>query len=148
MNSVVDCQASMGPRTSADIIATFPVSYIVAAFRTGAGVIGNLIGRHSMLITNFLSDVKKLCGVVLLGQHKSASPFVSEKWRAFFDCQLIERQMIAGEAKRFFQFVGPRADGLSGAGIYKVKGKTREGLLGKLKGGKGLIAIVSAAQKF
>src|SRR5580693_10593176 len=72
---------------------------------------------------------------------------VSEEARAALNGELIEREVLAGEAEGPFQFGRPGVDRLARPGIDEVEGIAREMPAGRLKGGDRLVGGMFAAEE-
>ena len=111
----------MGARADAGIFVAAPVDQIVLALRANAGVIGNLIGRKTLLRADFLRHVIQRARERLVRRLQLARRVQAEERRAFLDRELIERQMFGGFRNRELQLIGPHLRRLVGAGVDQVE---------------------------
>ena len=92
----------------------------MAALGAGAGVVRDLVGRKPGGGEAVLGRLEKRGGGVVVGRYEIAAPRQGGKGSAGFDRQLIEREMVAGEAQRLVEFAPPGGDrrrpGRSGSG--------------------------------
>ncbi|CEG10031.1 hypothetical protein BN961_03465 [Afipia felis] len=86
----------MRARADAGIFLAPPVDEVVAAFRAGPRVIGNLVRRQAMRGADLLRHVVELAREVLVRCFQFARAVQAEERRAFLDGQLIQRQMFGG----------------------------------------------------
>ena len=86
--------------TDADIIAIAPIDEIMSAFRTGYGVVGNLIGLQSLLRADIRCQGIKRRRQILVRQTEGALFIQALEGRALFDGELVEREMVGGVRKR------------------------------------------------
>ncbi len=130
MADTLDVQPPMRAGADAGIFVAAPVDQIVPAFRAGAGVIGNLVGRQAMRRADLLGDIVELARQRLVGRLQLAGGVQAEERRALLDGELVERQMFGGFRDRVLQFGGPHLRGLARAGIDQVERIAVEGLAG------------------
>ena len=111
----------MGARADAGIFVAAPVDQIVLALRANAGVIGNLVGRKTLLRADFLRHVVERARERLVRRLQLARRVQAEERRAFLDRELIERQMFGRFRNRQLQLIGPHLRRLVGAGVDQVE---------------------------
>ena len=122
----VDIEAAVGAGTDAGIFLAAPVNEVVFAFRAWARVVGNLVGRQSVLGADFLGDVVERARHRFVRRLQLAGGVQAEERRALFDGELIERQMLGGFRDRELQFIRPHLRGLVGAGVNQIERITVE----------------------
>ena len=117
----------MGAGADAGIFLAAPIHQIVFALGTRAGVIGNLVGRQTILRADFLRDVIQRPRGGLVRCLEFARGMQPEERRAFFDGELIERQMLGRFCNRELQLIGPHLRRLVGTGVDQVERIAVEG---------------------
>ena len=144
----VQSEASMRARADAGIIAIAPIDQIVPAFRTGPGMIGNLIGGQTGGLGHFLRRLVEISRQVIIRNHQRTGLVQQRERRFRFDGQLIERQMIGAERQRLAQFIAPLCIALAGTGIDQVQGDAVENAHRHFQRRFCFIGIVQPAQHF
>ncbi len=104
---VAQYQAAMRAGTNARIIAITPIDQVMAALRSGPGVIGDFISRHSRRFAQLLRGFVKSRRQIVVGNAKLAVLVEQREGRLRLDGELIEREMIGAEGERLFQFGAP-----------------------------------------
>ena len=101
---VAQSHAAMGAGADADVVAVAPVGEVVPAFAAGAGVVGDLVALQPGIRRHVPGEGVECCGVVVLRQGQFAAAVPALEHRAGFDGELVQREMVAAEAQRRFQF--------------------------------------------
>ncbi len=138
----------MRARPDADVILIPPIDQIVAAGRTRPGMIGNLVGRQARLDQPRLRALEHLRRIVLVGQGEGAPGMLGEELRAALDGELVERQVLAGEAERPLELGRPGLGRLAGPAIDQVERMAGEGLLRYGERPQRLVDGMLAAEEF
>ena len=127
MPDTVDIEAAMRAGTDAGIFLAAPVDEIMLAFRAGARVIGNLVGRQAVRGADLLRHIIECARGRFVRRFQFARGMQAEERRAFLDRELIERQMLGGFRDRELQLVGPHLRGLVGPGVDQIERIAVEG---------------------
>ena len=140
--------AAMRAGADAGIILVAPIDEVVVGFGSGACVIGDFV-RGQPEFGGFLG-----CGVIqpggqlFLGQGEFAAAIQCGEFRALFDGELVERQMVRRQGQRLPQFRPPRGFRLLRAGVDEVERDAWEDARTQLDGFNGLASAVLAAEEF
>ena len=145
---VTSGQTAVSAGTAPCILAIAPVEQVVARLVAGACVVGNLVGRKSNFLSQFLRHVIEVGGAVIIGRHQRALGVQIEIGGAGLDGELIERHVALLLTQRNRQFLAPLRHALIGPGIDQIERHTRENAGGEAEGGECLGRGMLAAQRF
>ena len=139
---------AMGAGTNADIVPIAPIGQVVAAFRTGPGMVRDLVSGQAERIETLLRRLVERGGDLFLRRQGLSKPRQRVEMRPFLDGQLIERQMVGGEIDRLTQLRRPGFGRLTGPGIDQVEGAAREMLMRQIDGAARFRRRMFPAQEF
>ena len=119
----------------------------MAAFRAGARVVGDLVGRPSRRRQALLGRLEQLGGPGRARHDQLAAPRGGVKGGPFLDGQLIDREMLRVPRQDLVELVPPGAPVLAGPGVDQVAGDPGKALAGQRQGGQRLGRVVAPPQE-
>src|SRR5690606_17252045 len=87
-------EPSVRAGSDARILAVAPVQQVVARFRSGPGMVRNLIGRESMLPAGLLGDVVESAARLLVGHRDLPGIVETLEPGARLDGELVEGKVL------------------------------------------------------
>src|SRR5262249_34358701 len=144
---VAQGQAAMGAGAYPGIVAAPPVGQVVAALRPGPGMVGDLIGRQPGFGEARLGDLVEPGRSLLRREGETAAPPGAGEGCVLPDGQLIDREMLPGEAEGALQLGRPIGLRLAGAGIDQIEAEAREMPAGEIESRQCLLGAVFAAEE-
>ena len=118
------------------------------AFRSGHGVVGDLVGRQAPCRRHLLRDGVKLGAELAVGHLELAGGMEPEERRALLDGELVERQMVGREADSLLQLASPGVRRLARPGVDQVEGEAGKGRPRDLDRPERLGDVVQPAEEF
>ena len=97
-----DIEPAVGARSDAGVFLGAPVDEVMLALSTQARVIGNLVSRQTMRGADLLRHIVERARHRFIRRLELAGRMQAEERRAFFDGELIEREMFGGFRDRAF----------------------------------------------
>ncbi len=138
--------AAVRAGADAGVVAVAPVGQVVAALRTRAGVVGDLVGVQAVGGGLLGGGLVEGGGVLALGQHQGALAVQRLEGGAGLHGELVERQVVGGERQRLAQLRAPGGQRLLRAGVDQVEGQAGEGRARELQRGARLGGVVLPAE--